>query len=115
MAVERALRLMVKGGCAVDPARCQVFRYLNVQYMPLVPGNGQIEACPFNPLVVDEFKQDSIVFQRVDPENEVVADVAQPEDQSAGLVDAARHRLDLEGEGRVAHRAAFLSMARGKE
>ena len=108
MPVIRTRRPMLEQGDAIDPAGSRVGRYGDLQRVPLPPGDGQVGACPFHPLVVDEGKQHGIVFQGVDPENPVVAGVAQPEDQTAGLVDAARHRLDLEGKGSVAHRPILV-------
>ena len=44
--------------------------------------------------IVDELKEDDIVFEGIDAEDEVIADIADAKGQSAGLVDAAGDGFD---------------------
>jgi hypothetical protein len=62
---------------------------------------------PFEPAAVDEFEEDQIVLQGVDPQHKIVADVPDPEGQTAGLIDLAGRRLDLQGNRAFLNEAVF--------
>ena len=51
---------------------------------------------PFEAFVVDELKEDDIVFEGIDAEDEVIADIADAEGKPAGLIDAAGDGFDAD-------------------
>ena len=51
---------------------------------------------PLEAFVVDELEEDDVVFEGIDAEDEVIADIADAEGETAGLVDAAGHGFDAD-------------------
>ena len=107
MAIETPLCLVIEHNLAIHQTGCLAAHHRHFQRMPLAPGDGQVASGSFNPVVVDELKQDGVVFQCIDTENEIVADVPQAKDQPACLIDAAAQWFDLEGEHAIPNFSAF--------
>jgi len=107
MAIETPLCLVIEHNLAIHQTGCLAAHHRHFQRMPLAPGDRQVASSTFDPVVVDELKQDGVVFQCIDPKDKIVADVPQAKDQPAGLIDAAVQWFDLEGQHTIAHLTAF--------
>ena len=105
--MEAPLCLVIQHNLAIHPTGCVASHHRHLQRMPLAPGDRQAASSTFKPVIIDEFKQNSVVFQCIDPKDKIVADVLQAKDQPAGLIDAAVQWFDHEGEHAIAHLTAF--------
>ena len=59
------------------------------------------------PLIVDEFEEDDIVFQGIEPPDKVVADIYDAKGQAGGPVNAARLRFGLDFQRGIIDSAFF--------
>jgi hypothetical protein len=89
VAVQGAVGMKVNNRLLVQKTAAVVIGKLHPELVPTVHGCFDGGSGPFQALIVDEFKEDDIVLKRIDTKDEIVADVADAEGKSAGLVNAA--------------------------
>ena len=107
MAMEAPFCLVIEHYLAIHQTGRLAAHHRHLQRMPLAPDDGQVTSSSFKTVIIDELKQNSIVFQRIDSEDKIVADIPQAKDQSSCLIDAAVQWFDPEGEHAIAHLTAF--------
>ena len=99
IAVEGAVGVVVDDQFLVQKTAAVVAGEFHPELVPTIGGGFDGGGDAFQAFVVDEFKEDDVVLQRIDAEDKVIADIADPEGKPAGLVNAAGNGFDARRSG----------------